>query len=86
MNHKNINNIIYDVGPATIYLSAWGEEIKIICNPKWQEDLLQIFEVAKIAWNIDSEFSINPGEIIIKLNYNILKHYVEHLIVLFDDL
>ena len=76
------NLIIYKAGPVNISISGWSEEITISTDSRWEYLLPEVLVLVRDAWAVKDEnvvCSTNP--IKIKLNYEILKLYIEHCII-----
>lgn len=76
------NLINYNAGPIQITISCWSEEITIKTDQQWEYLLKEFMETATLAWELEpTDIKNNNNPITIKLNYKILKLYVEHSIV-----
>jgi hypothetical protein len=79
---KYSNSIFYYAGPIYISISCWSEEIRLEAGEMWKDLLLDCLETAKEAWELKEEqITVKKNEIIIKINYNTLKLYIEHQII-----
>jgi len=76
------NLIIYFVGPIKVSISGWSEEIVISTDKQWEYLLKEIPVIIEEAWSVDpSNIVVTNCRITVKLNYTILKLYIEHVIV-----
>lgn len=76
------NNIFYFAGPMYISISGWSEEITITTTTQWCYLLPEILTVAIEAWGLtDNDFILCGCDIKIKINFKILKLYIEHAII-----
>lgn len=85
-DRRTSNLIIYDAGPINISISGWSEEIIISSsNKKWDYLIPEILSIAKEAWEINDDDlkSVNRNKVVIRLNYKILKLYIEHNIIFY---
>lgn len=84
LGEESDNQISYEVGPMSISISGWSEEIIISTSKQWSYLLPEVLETARLAWELkDEDIKIEEKEcrIIIKLNYKILLLYIEHNII-----
>lgn len=77
------NQITYYAGPIKITICGWSEKITLSTTTEWDYLLDEAKEIAIQAWELDKENIIREkNKITIKTNYNTIKLYIEHSIIL----
>lgn len=82
-NNQADNLLTYFAGPLKISICGWTETITISTTTNWLHLLQKIIPTIKQAWNLTEEqITINNNNISIKLTYQTILLYIEHIIII----